>query len=749
MSKTRDSSGVFILLILSLLLFFCAALFVHPFTYARWDNFEYFIPTLTEAHGQWLRGILPLWNTHQHMGEPLLANSQPGVFYIPYTLAVCAALRSPWGPVAIPMLVVAAHAAFASVGFFLLFRQLGIRFWLAAACALAATFSGFVTLLSTIWLFMGIYFAWFPWIVRGALAAIRNGPVSQKVWLAVGLAACGTVGYPQLLIYLWLWVGLFSVILGWGNAAALRRVAALALSAGLLSLPSLLPVLRVSSYSLRGDLLTAGQFLERGISFQDLWSLFSPLLNLPNIYLRHHGSMTLYIGAWLLPVLGFAIARAPKKGEGEPVLRALLAPTLLFLLFALGTQGGVYGWTRFIPVWGSLRWPFKFLLFANAGLAVAGALAVERWIQVGMSAFQRKALCATALAWGLLLTFYRSPEPTQGAGILLNVAAISAFAALFVMHRRSGPILFVASVLLSAIGTLAMAHQAGLKTYTEAYGIFDARYFGIDPNYRVLPATPPPNFSKGRQVMQPLGLYQSATANRYDSLTGLTTPLEPRWFLEHIPSTDSGALPVDVGILRSHFLKALNVRYVIVGTEDEPHLQIMKAAGNFHAMTRLPDAVVFEQDQALPRAYFADHLWPMEGGRFPAALIQNSVSLRSAFIDAPVEENLPPASVLSIEEGAHDVHVRVEAPRGGFLVYSTTFYPDWSATVDGVSVAVQRTNGLLLGIRVPAGASKVHFSYWPRGLKEGLGLAILGLLLLLAQCLPNPLIRRAFKSHKR
>ncbi len=60
-----------------------ASRIVPTFSYNRSDNFEYFTPTYDLVHRLWLKGELPLWNQHQHLGEPLLGNALPGVFYFP------------------------------------------------------------------------------------------------------------------------------------------------------------------------------------------------------------------------------------------------------------------------------------------------------------------------------------------------------------------------------------------------------------------------------------------------------------------------------------------------------------------------------------------------------------------------------------------------------------------------------------------------------------------------------------------
>jgi len=97
------------------------------FTYNRRDNFEYFTPTITEAHQQWYKGVLPLWNPHQHLGEPLLGNSQPGVFYLPYTLCTYIVQKANLPIDSLTLIITLLHLIWAAVGWFFLLRLFRVR----------------------------------------------------------------------------------------------------------------------------------------------------------------------------------------------------------------------------------------------------------------------------------------------------------------------------------------------------------------------------------------------------------------------------------------------------------------------------------------------------------------------------------------------------------------------------------------------------------------------------------------------
>jgi hypothetical protein len=75
-----------------------------------------------------------------------------------------------------------------------------------------------------------------------------------------------------------------------------------------------------------------------------------------------------------------------------------------------------------------------------------------------------------------------------------------------------------------------------------------------------------------------------------------------------------------------------------------------------------------------------------------------------------------------------EVRITVDAACPGLLVLSDTYYPDWTATVNGHDADVLATDVAFRGVRVPAGRSTIVFHYSSTGFDVGLWIARLAAL---------------------
>jgi hypothetical protein len=89
-------------------------------------------------------------------------------------------------------------------------------------------------------------------------------------------------------------------------------------------------------------------------------------------------------------------------------------------------------------------------------------------------------------------------------------------------------------------------------------------------------------------------------------------------------------------------------------------------------------------------------------------------------------------SVHVISYEPDDVRIDASLPRPGFLLLLDTYFPGWSATVNGEPALILRADYNFRAVCLPAGRSIVSFSYRPASFRIGLYLCAAGILLLAA-----------------
>jgi len=114
--------------------------------------------------------------------------------------------------------------------------------------------------------------------------------------------------------------------------------------------------------------------------------------------------------------------------------------------------------------------------------------------------------------------------------------------------------------------------------------------------------------------------------------------------------------------------------------------------------------------------------------------------------DPPVLGGIPgepiPGGVRFEEYGPQRVRLTVDAPRDCWLFLSDTYYPGWVATVDGIATPIHRADICGRAVAVKAGRHEVVFAYAPSSFRNGLIIALLGIVLLATLALQVRLVAR-------
>lgn len=295
----------------------------NPWDVLQADSVLEFYSWRDQVFTAWGKGHLPLWNSYELNGTPLLANSQSGALYPPHILA--GLLKLPTAPAM--ALLAWAHLFWAGLGTYILCRRLGgsqIPALLGGAgFALSPFMIGWVGLPSVV-----ETVAWIPWALLGVYRLrTRSGlPI-----LAGSIAMLLLAGHLQFAAYGVIAVTIALVVQAVQERATWKPILGyglLGLLAGvLIAGPQLFPVLSYGQHSHRRNAPSAEGLAAYNAGALPVWEL----LSLPDSRLLGSPTTTLDIKG--TTVNGFWPSLIQRGGNFAESTVAV-GPVILLLLIA-------------------------------------------------------------------------------------------------------------------------------------------------------------------------------------------------------------------------------------------------------------------------------------------------------------------------------------------------------------------------------------------------------------------------------
>lgn len=422
-----------------------------------------------------------------------------------------------------------------------------------------------------------------------------------------------------------------------------------------------------------------------------------------------------YVGFLTVLLAGYGAVRDRRRG----VTRLLLATTLVAYLFVLGPATPVYKVAYLlIPGLKLFRFPTRFLIVVELGLALLAAIGLTRL----RTDLQRRL----------------SPPSVLPAAIAVALCAITA-ADLWIHQPRQNPMVPAREWLQppSSVNVI-MSGSTRPRTFTPRHRDLHRRTFQLARGWADVS-----QYYAIRDVLEPnLGAFWNVSAA--DCYVGIS----PRWFIdvwgdhnrEISLLTLMTGYDFDSGILRVH-----------------PELpKILRAYGVTHMLTAFPargaalpepqrsgDALIYTVPGAA-RARFVAGARAVDDAGAAKRLLQADfdpdrevllhdapADVAASAADAPLPLGPVRAAVSIVEETPRQVRVSTDTATAGFLLLADTYYPGWSASIDGTPVPVYRANLSVRAISLPAGQHDVRFTYDPPRLRTGLIVSAAALTMLL------------------
>jgi hypothetical protein len=192
-------------------------------------------------------------------------------------------------------------------------------------------------------------------------------------------------------------------------------------------------------------------------------------------------------------------------------------------------------------------------------------------------------------------------------------------------------------------------------------------------------------------------------------------------------------------LLSPMFWRHENTRFLYTNTPiADPQVRLLvgpirNSAGSTVYLYRLPgenpyawvaSAITKASDAEVERAVLDPRFDPLR-----IAVFDSTAPLAVKPLAALPEPSRITAATPSYGPGRASVVLSAPAPAGSALVVSENYFPGWRASADGRSVPVYRANFNLLGIALPAGATRVDLTYHDPGVDTGTLITALALIL--------------------
>lgn len=666
------------------------------------------------------QGRLPLWMPCIDSGYPYQADPQSASFYPPAlaNLMLHLAAGSDRFSLSALELESSLHVLLAALLMYGFLRGETRRRTSALAGALVFGFGGYLTGYPVLQMAIVEAAAWLPLALWGARRLAEVGDARSVALAAAPLALSVLAGHPQTYTFIFYSVALYFLYRAWQSRltwrAAIVRLVAVAGLAVLLSAVQLLPSLEYARFSTRAEL----PYVQSATGF--------PLADVIQLIVSGVASHfnPLYVGLMPLALIGLAIGAARK-----PHAPFWLSLGVIGLLLSFGGNLAVFDpFYWLMPGYRLFRDQERHALVVALALSVLTAYGADallssmprrvrawlqseqRWLGVGV------VLLVSALAAVLYLSWLIPSPDLQMVPNRTGLAVIVSAAALAVLSLRTAPPArrWLPLLLIAVVGfDLATANRA--VNWSEpadpfpALAAVEAIQADAGSDFRIHNEQRLPGHSPCMSQLEEVGGITPIRLAHYDRFVQVV-PRSVRWQLLNVRYLvtwrggleDHHGRPVDAARLLQEG-EGENVIYVYRLAQENARAWVV------HQVDVLPDREAIYQALAAP-------------GFDPRLKAYTLVSI-------PVEPaaGSDHVSILDLEPNRLSIEAELSSP--GLLVVSEVTYPGWTASVDGVEAPNVEVDGLLRGVALPAGASRIEMTYRPSTLVVGAALSGLGVLI--------------------
>lgn len=642
---------------------------------------SFIYPMQTLAIENLKSGKAPLWNQFILAGTPLLANFQSAPFSPTLVLYFIMDKLSAWS-----LQVILQHVL-AAIFVYLLLRHWKISKTGSVLGGIIFAFSGFNVIWSQ-WNGHALSAAFIPLLIFLEDRWLKNGKLMNGILLSLALALQILSGYPQVVIYTIVAMGILYLIRATEIKNLFTKTLFLILFGVLaigLSAFQILPGAELLKYSQRSvePHPFDWAFLPWQKSITFIAADFFGNHSTKNYWgPQDYTSNTGFVGVVGLTLALLAINSFKKNKE----VVYCVAIAIAALLLAFPTPISIFLWKSGFLGFNAAS-AHRSLVLWNLAIAILAGFGYDLLPRLG---FKFRAYALAVIGVGILgfgMWAYRIQQ-TVGLRNLILPSVVLALTSIVVLLRPKAKIVFLA---------LAVA---------ELF-YFGWKFTPFSPREMVFPATPVIDFLKNVEKPNrvtadkviPINFlmnYGIETLEGYDAVYPSTISEYVAAVNNNLGNLNSIRRYAIIDNYYSNLLDIANVKYFVILKENESlYLKNKK----FKKVFEDRSVVVLENMNALPRQF--------EVRNWEVVTNQTDVLKKLGTRDFSSGKKIilaeaPPENVKTM------------------LFFSDTFYPGWRAFVNGVETKIYRANYTFRAIAVPEGNYHVDFKYEPDTFYKGL-----------------------------
>jgi hypothetical protein len=685
----------------------------------QWDGAAQYLPWRHVAKEMLKKGIVPLWNSHQGCGMPLLANPQVGVFY-PLNLLLWFApieVVSTW--------LAILHMVIALLSTYYLSRALSINVFGSLACALSYAFCA--PMIS--WQMLPTAFNTMSWFPCALLCVILQMRTPSLLRLLTTSGVCTMLilsGHPQLCIYALISLCIVSlmlcVFLCSNGVEAVHRFASVIIAIALaisLSASQLLPTMELSRYSHRYSAPTWDGyywFALRGLSYSDFIMFLLPYAwGKPQLgtYIgkENFSDYCPYVGvvALVLAFLG-VVSACERQANDAPKKRMIasigLSLLVVGLLMATGSAFNIPFYFA-LPGFAQIGTPTRALFVSALGIAMLCAIGFE-WLSTEV---ERKSVMKSVVSISISLACLSCIFVLLllMARFWAGISHMSVWEAVVLLVRWNAGVVLASFLFALAMSLLWLLGRFSLVIVISSMAL-ELVLFGIDYNqalskteyekltatlnliresvpevvdglYRILPLSSSWGLRKLPKALLPpntLSLGSLSDPQAYDSLMlrsykALMEVIEGA----HPCPLENGNMVLLRNALSRGLLPLVSVRYILTTQSQQPK-QMESTCKVRGYVGRI---VLYELRSTKPRAFVPKRIAVCNSGERSLQLLKRLKDTDFAVVtcasSTPKLQTEGFVKCMSVRDEGVILKLLAVGTGGCALVLNDTFYPGW------------------------------------------------------------------------